>query len=211
MDAKYTRNERIADGCVHAAGLLAGLVGCVALLVGAVPSQPVHATVSLAVYGATMLAMFGCSAAYHMLPAPTWKSALRRMDQAAIFLKIAGTYTPFASVTLGGAWGYGLLGVVWTIALGGAAAKLSLAARWDRVSLALYLILGWASLIALAPLLGSAPAAAVALLVAGGVLYTAGVAFHLWDSLPYQNAIWHLFVLAGTACHFAAVAIAVFN
>lgn len=210
MDPAYTAGERIADGVIHAVGLTAGLAAVTIMMVVAIPSLSVPASVSLAVYGLAMLAMFGCSAAYHLVPAPAWKSRLRRLDQAAIFLKIAGTYTPFAAIKMGGAAGYALLSSVWVIALLGAAGKLLLASRWDRTAIVLYLALGWAALIALQPLTESVPVAALALLAIGGGLYSVGVIFHVWHSLPYQNAIWHVFVLAGTGCHFGAVTSAVF-
>ncbi len=206
----YTVGERVADGVIHVAGIAAGLVAVTTMMIVAIPSLPVSATVSLAVYGASMLCMFGCSAAYHLIPAPRWKNTLRRLDQAAIFLKIAGTYTPFALVKMAGVAGFALLSSVWAIALLGAAGKLLLRFRWDRTAIALYLTLGWAGLVMLQPLSASAPALALALLALGGGLYSVGVIFHLWRSLPYQNAIWHLFVLAGTGCHFGAVTSAVF-
>lgn len=209
MEPKYTLGERIADGIIHAVGVTAGLVAVIAMMIVAVPSQPVSTTASLAVYGFAMLAMFGCSAAYHLIPAPGWKPTLRRIDQAAIFLKIAGTYTPFALIKMGGFVGYALLSSVWVIALAGAAGKLLLTSSWDRTAIALYLSLGWAGLATMQPLAASMSLTPLILLTLGGVLYTVGVIFHLWRTLPYQNAIWHLFVLAGTACHFGAVTYAV--
>jgi hemolysin III len=158
-----------------------------------------------------MVGMFSCSAAYHMTPAEAWRPFLRRLDQAAIFLKIAATYTPFLAVKMGSEWGYGLLGVIWIAAIAGALAKLIFTARWDGMSLILYLALGWASVFTLYPLAYSVPALSLMLLGIGGVLYTLGVVFHVWESLPYQNAIWHLFVLAGTGFHFAAIATALFE
>lgn len=211
MYPSYTSGERIVDACIHVAGVLAGLVGLTVLLIAAVPSLHPLSTASVAVYGVAMLAMFCCSAAYHLVPVPDWKDRLRRLDQAAIFLKIVGTYTPFAVVNLGGAVGWVFLSAVWAVGLLGATAKLVLARRWEKVTVVLYLALGWAGIIIAQPLLESLSASALALLVSGGVLYTVGVVFHLWHSLRFHNAIWHLFVLAGTACHFAAVVIAVFG
>jgi len=163
------------------------------------------------VYGLAMIAMFGFSAAYHLIPVPDWKLLLRKLDQAAIFIKIAGTYTPFALVKMGGVAGYTLFGVVWAVALSGAAAKLLVQPKRDWFSVPLYLALGWAGLAAIQPLVMSVPTESLVLLGVGGAIYTVGVLFHIWESLPYQNAIWHLFVLAGTACHFAAVTFAVFH
>ncbi len=194
--------EHIADGIVHVIGIVAGLVAVTAMMVVACMSLPLSATASLAVYGAAMLGMFVCSAVYHLVPVPTWKSALRRLDQAAIFLKIAGTYTPFATIKMGGMAGCALLSSVWTIALLGAVGKLLPIARWERTPLLLYLTLGWAGLLALPGLSISLSPTALALLAFGGGLYTIGVIFHLWRSLPYQNAIWHLFVGAVTSAVF---------
>lgn len=210
MDLIDTLRERIADGIIHAVSVAAGLVAVTVMMVVAVPALPTLTTASLAVYGAAMVSMFGCSAAYHLIPVTRWKSTLRRWDQAAIFVKIAGTYTPFACLAMSGIFAYIVLGAVWTIALVGAAGKLLLASRWDRTAIVLYLTLGWVSLIMLAPLWAQLPTLTLALLVVGGSLYSIGVIFHLWRGLPYQNAIWHLFVLGGTGCHFGAVTSAVF-
>jgi hemolysin III len=209
MKHPITVGERTADTIVHLAGVAAGLVAVIAMLVRAVGYLPAYATACLVVYGVGMLAMLGCSAAYHMIVVPAWNGVLRRCDHAAIFLKIAGTYTPFAVVKMGGLAGYGLLISVWAIALLGAGAKLLLTSSWDRVAIPLYLALGWAGLTVIQPLIASVPAAAAVLLGLGGVLYSVGVIFHVWSGLPYQNAIWHLFVLAGTACHFGAVTAAI--
>jgi hemolysin III len=158
-----------------------------------------------------MLAMFVCSAAYHMIPASRWTDVLQRLDHAAIFLKIAGTYTPFAAIKIGGTAGFGLLGLVWLLALLGAAGKLLLSSTWDRFAIPLYLVLGWIGVVMLKPLVASVTPATLGLLGIGGVLYTVGVGFHVWRSLPYQKAVWHGFVLAGTGCHFAAVTSAMFS
>jgi hemolysin III len=205
-----TVGERTADTIVHVAGVTAGLVAVIAMLARAVGYLPSYATACLVVYGIGLIAMLGCSAAYHVMAVPAWTGVLQRCDHAAIFLKIAGTYTPFAVVKMGGIAGYGLLISVWAIALVGAGAKFLLASTWDRLAILLYLALGWAGLSVIQPLIASVPAAALLLLGLGGVLYSVGVIFHVWSSLPYRNAIWHLFVLAGTACHFGAVTNAIF-
>lgn len=210
MNQIYRPAERIADGSIHVIGVCAGLVAVAAMMMAAIPSLPLSTTMSLAIYGAAMLAMLICSAAYHLAPVPSWKGILRRIDQAAIFVKIAGTYTPFALIKMGGVAGYTLLGSVWVVALVGAAGKLLIATNWDRASIVLYLALGWVGLIALQPLAASVTPSVLTLLAVGGGLYSIGVIFHVWESLPYQNAIWHLFVLAGTGCHFGAVTTAIF-
>jgi hemolysin III len=206
-----TAGERTADSIVHVTGVTAGLIAVSAMLVQGFRYLPMPSTASLAIYGAGMLAMLGCSAAYHMVAVPSWKGVLKRFDHAAIFLKIAGTYTPFAIVNIGGIIGYALLSLVWAVALVGAGAKLLLASSWDRTAIVVYLALGWSVLTVVQPLSQSVPMDALLLLCLGGALYSVGVIFHVWRSLPYHNAIWHLFVLAGTACHFAAVTQAVFG
>ncbi|KAB2914766.1 MAG: hemolysin III family protein [Hyphomicrobiaceae bacterium] len=205
-----TTGERTADNIIHMVGVAAGAVAVIVMLVLAVRHLPAASTASLAVYGAGMLAMFGCSAAYHMAPVTKWKGFLQRLDHAAIFVKIAGTYTPFAAVKIGGIGGFGLLGSVWAVALLGAAGKLLLASTWDRLAIPLYLILGWVGVVMFRPLAASVTPVALILLAIGGVLYSVGVIFHVWRTLPYQNAVWHGFVLAGTGCHFGAVTSAVF-
>ena len=149
MDRAYTSSELITDGIIHVVGVSAGLIAVTTMLVIAIHSLPALSIVCLFIYGVGMLAMFSFSAAYHLVRAPRWKGTLRRLDQAAIFLKIAGTYTPFALIKLGGVSGYALLSSVWIIALLGAAAKLMLSARWDQLAVVLYLALGWAIRVAI--------------------------------------------------------------
>ena len=202
--------ERIADNIIHVTGLAAGLTAVVAMMVVAFLSLPAGSTASLAIYGVGLLTMLGCSAAYHMTPVTAWKGLLQRLDHAAIFLKIAGTYTPFGALKIGGTAGLALLGTVWSVALLGSGAKILLASTWDRLAILLYLALGWCGILMFQDLAVSVTPPTLILLGAGGVLYTVGVIFHLWRSLPYQNAVWHAFVLAGTGCHFGAVTSAVF-
>ncbi len=209
MSTPVRRGEKLADSIVHILGIASGLVGAVVLLGWAVTSLPPMTTLALVIYCAGLLAMLGCSGAYHMIQVPAWKNLLRRLDHAAIFLKIAGTYTPFALIKLGGTHGLSLFVAVWAVALLGAIAKLTLTAQWDRLAVAVYLALGWSGVATLQPLAAAVDPASLVLLGVGGLIYSLGVVFYLWRSLPYHNAIWHLFVLLGTACHFAAVSIAV--
>jgi hemolysin III len=136
---------------------------------------------------------------------PGWKEEIRRYDHAAIFLMIAGTYTPFALIAVGGTIGLGLLILVWLVAIGGMMLKLLRPRRFDRASVVLYLALGWVILPAMGLVVATLPTSALVLLVVGGLLYTVGVAFHVWETLPYQNAVWHGFVLVAASCHFVAV------
>jgi hemolysin III len=203
--AVYSKGELIADGALHVVGVTASLIAAASLALLAVGGLPPHATASVLVYGAGLLAVFVCSAAYHLVRRPALKALLRRFDHAAIYLKIAATYTPFAAVKMGGLAGMALLGGVWAIAAVGIFARLVLPGQFVRTAYVLYLAQGWACLAALKPMIEALPNTAMLLLLAGGILYTAGVAFHLWERLPYHNAIWHAFVLAASACHFAAV------
>lgn len=207
----YTRSEMMADGAIHAVGIFGGIVSVFAMMWFAIATLPALATASLAVYGVGLIAMLACSAAYNMHSTSTWRTLLRRVDQTAIFLKIAGTYTPFAVVKMGGATGMALLASVWTVALLAGALKLFQHRSRDALDIALYLALGWAGLAALGPLSASLTAPVLALLAIGGGFYSIGVIFHVWNGLKYQNVIWHAFVLAGTCCHFGAVNIAVFG
>jgi hemolysin III len=200
----YSPGERLADAIVHVLGISLSLVAVALLLVHAAPRVDASTTTALAIYGAALIALFVASAAYHMTPLLHWKPVLKRFDQAAIFLKIAGTYTPLV-VLLGSIFAYGLLVAIWAAALFGAIAKLAFRTRFQKISVALYLPLGWTSLLLIWPIWTTLPPAATILIVAGGVLYTVGVLFHVWEKLKFQNAIWHGFVLAASACHFAAV------
>ncbi len=202
---RYSRAERIADAVVHSLGLVFGLAGCISLAIAAWPRNDVLLHLALALYGLGLLAMLGCSALYNLSNHGRWKVIFRRLDHAAIFVMIAGTYTPFTIVVLGDAVGLGLLAFVWTVALAGVVLKLFWPHRLDRLSVAAYLLLGWSIVVAAGPLWGAVSAAGLGLLLAGGLLYSLGVVFHLWNRLPYQNAIWHAFVLAAAACHFTAV------
>ncbi|MDP2621959.1 MAG: hemolysin III family protein [Hyphomicrobiales bacterium] len=205
MIVEYSLGERVADGCMHLLGVTASLAAAVTLMIVAGQMLPALSLVPLAVYGAGLVAMFACSAAYHLIRKGKAKELFRRLDHAAIFVMIAGTYTPFALLNMGGAWGIGLLSAVWAIALFGAAAKLFLPRAFERISLALYLAQGWAVLVTLKPLAAAVPTLALVLIVVGGVLYTLGVLFHLWRRLPYHNAIWHGFVLIAAGVHYAAI------
>lgn len=200
----YSKGELIADGCIHAISVTLGLIAAAGLVAMALIELPLAAATSVIIYSAGMLAVFCASAAYNLYRGPR-RWLLRRLDHAAIYVKIAATYTPFAAIKMGGPAGFALLGVVWGIAVLGAATKLLAPAQMVRTSYVLYLVQGWACVFTLQPLLAALSTTAMALLVAGGVLYTVGVVFHLWSRLSYHNAIWHGFVLAGSACHFGAV------
>ena len=203
--AQHTTAERVADGCIHVTGIAFSVLATAAMMILAAKSLPAASTVSLGVYAFGMVAVFVCSAAYNLATEARIKAVLRRFDHAAIYVKIAGTYTPFAFVKMGDAVGLALLGVVWAITAFGATAKLLWPERLVRTSYVLYLVQGWAVVAAFGSLVPTISSQVLLLLVVGGCLYTVGVIFHLWERLPYHNAIWHAFVLAASACHFAAI------
>jgi len=205
MFPDYSIGERWADGAVHVVSTTAGLVALIVLLAVAIPEQPAAVLVSLCLYGFGLIATFGCSAGYNLVKRPRVKEILRKLDHAAIFVMIAGTYTPFALVAIGGAAGIALLSVVWSIAAFGVVVKLAFPRRFERMSVVLYLALGWTVLPAIQPLIESLSTRDLTLIFVGGVLYSGGTAFHLWRRLPYHNAIWHFLVLIAAACHYIAV------
>lgn len=202
---EHSSSELMADMVLHILGLGFVFGALVALAAVALPSADPEVLVGLAVYVGGMISMFGCSALYNLTRDPARRTLFRRFDHAAIFLMIAGSYTPFALTAIGGDWGHGLLIFVWSVALIGAGVKLAMPGRFERASIVAYLLLGWTIAVAIEPLLDAVSVAGLVLLLTGGVLYSAGVVFHLWERLPYQTAIWHGCVLAAAACHFAAV------
>jgi hemolysin III len=201
----YAEDERRFDSAVHAIGLSLGFAGCLQLGYRALPGAAVVEFAALGIYMLGLMAMLGFSALYNLTYDPARKRLFRRLDHAAIFLMIAGTYSPFTLVVIGGSWGVGLFLFVWIAASFGMIMKLTGLRCPEWLSIASYLVLGWAILLALDPLLAAVSGPTLTLLGAGGVLYSIGVVFHLWDRLPYHNAIWHSFVLAAATCHYLAI------
>ena len=200
----YDRAEIIADGVVHALGVCLGLIGAVVIVVIVVKSERIEVAPIL-VYVIALVTMLGLSATYNMWPVSPAKWVLRRFDHSAIYLLIAGTYTPFLaqmkSVLASVALGVG----VWLSALIGIALKIALPGRFDRLAVALCLLLGWSGVIAYDSLASALPSASLWLLAIGGILYSLGAIFHVWQSLRFHNAIWHGFVLLAASCHYSAV------
>jgi hemolysin III len=205
LPREYTRSERMADAIVHAAGVVLSVAGAIILLHTVVPKGDTVRIAAASLYGFSLVSVLWLSAIYNLLTHPVWKARARSFDHAAIFLLIAGTYTPFLLVGIAGVVGYILLAIVWILALIGMVLKFLHPRRWDRLFVAFYLALGWIGLPTAGLIVASLPASVLTLLITGGLLYTSGVAFHLWERLPYQNAIWHAFVLAGASCHLFAV------
>jgi hemolysin III len=202
----FTPGERTADRFVHALGIVAVAAG-VPLLVAIAADHGALTLAGVLPYGLGAIAMIVVSALYNLAPPSHAKEILRRVDHSVIFVMIAGTYTPFVLCRVGGAWGIGLLACVWLVAVGGVVLKLAFPRRFERVSIVLYLALGWSILLMLAPMVAALSTTALALIGIGGALYSLGVVFHLCRRLPYHNAIWHALVLAAASCHYAAVMI----
>ena len=196
----YSIAERWADGIVHALGIVLALVGAAVFLL-AKPNLSPGQLAAASIYLGTLLVSIATSAAYNMWPISRIKWVLRRLDHSAIYLLIAGTYTPFLAMLGMKA----LLGVVWAVALLGILLKVIRPGEYDRLSIVLYLALGWSGALVFDKLLVALPPSVLSLIGAGGLMYSLGVIFHVWESLKFQNAIWHGFVLTAACIHYAAV------
>jgi hemolysin III len=202
---QYRAGALAADRIIQLVGTFAGVVGS-AILVGIAAVIADRPTFSASlVYSVCLLTVLGRSAAYNLASNASRREFLRKLDHAAIFLMIAGTYTPFTTCRLNGVWAIGMTAAVWTGAVTGAVIKLIYPRGVERGSIVAYLALGWMIMVGARPMLGSADARTAILIVVGGVLYSIGVGFHLWRALPFHNAIWHSFVLVAASCHYAAI------
>lgn len=207
----YDRVELIADGIVHGIGILSGLIAATVLVVlTAVYANP-RDVVVVSIYVAGLLSMLALSATYNLWPVSPTKWVLRRLDHSAIYVLIAATYTPFIMELRNSVFGVALLVGVWCVAIFGIALKLGWPGRFDRLSVGLYLALGWSGLMLYDSVVAALPRMAVWFVLAGGALYSLGVIFHAWRRLRFQNVIWHCFVLSGAACHYTAVLNLVLN
>ncbi|MGJ8623209.1 MAG: PAQR family membrane homeostasis protein TrhA [Yoonia sp.] len=204
----YARSERIADATMHAVGVLGAVSGAVVLIVWHAGTASGAYLAGLAIYGATLIATFAASAFYHFTPWEQIRPLLRRFDHAAIYLKIAGTYTPLV-VLIGSGFAYAVLAVVWTLALVGMVLKLFFWRTPGRFGPVLYLVMGWLSLALIWSLWPLVPVSAMVLMGIGGLLYTAGVPFYASETMKYALAIWHGCVVIASACFFAAITISV--
>lgn len=196
--------EEFANSLTHAFGIVLSIVGLIVLMIASW-SGGVREIVSCAVYGSALILVYTTSTLYHSAVRAEAKRFLQTLDHVAIFLLIAGTYTPFVLIALRGAWGWSLFAIVWTLAAVGVMFELTALRRFERVVLALYLAMGWIGLIALKPLMAALPGPALWLVFGGGVSYTLGVLFYLWTSLRYHHAVWHLFVLGGSVLQYLSV------
>ena len=204
--SKYTLGEEIAHAITHGLGALLAIAGLAVLMVAAATrGEGAWQTVPCAIYGAAMVLMFTTSTLYHSFPWPRVKRVFRVLDHEMIFLMIAGSYTPFVLITLRGALGWTLFGVVWGIAAAGLVFQGFFTGRFKGASTALYVVMGWIIAFALKPLLDHMSPAGIRWLVAGGLCYTLGAVVYLFKRVKYHHAIWHLAVLAGGACHYFAI------
>jgi len=205
LDRVLTIGEEIANSITHGVGLIASVIAFPVLLVRAQSTSDSSAVAGAAIFGATLILLYATSTVYHALPISKGKQLFRVLDHSAIYLLIAGTYTPFALGPLRGPWGWTLLVVIWTLALIGIVSKLTIGFRLPHLSTALYLLMGWLIVVAIKPLVETIPRAGLLWLAAGGVAYTGGVVFYNMKRVKYAHMIWHLCVAAGSVCHFIAV------
>jgi hemolysin III len=202
---QYTAGEEIANSLTHGLGVLLSIIGLVVLIITASFYGDVWHILSFSIFGGTLITLYLASTLYHSISNPLLKIGLKKVDHSAIFLLIAGTYTPFLLVHLRGALGWSLFGVIWALAATGILIKVFCMHQTKKLSVGLYLFMGWLCLIAMKELMHTLPLESVSFLIVGGALYTVGVVFYSWKKLPYNHTVWHLFVLGGSISHFFSV------
>ena len=205
MQRAHGHREELVNALTHGAGVVASLAGGGVLLTLAVLSDDLRRIIGAAVFVFALVLLYTASTLYHAVRHEETKARLKVLDHCAIFILIAGTYTPFTLVSLQGGWGWGLFATIWLLAVAGIAFKLYFTGRFKRTSTLIYVAMGWLVVVAAGPLSESVSQATLAWLVLGGLSYTLGTVFYLNQRLPYAHGVWHLFVLGGSACHFAAV------
>ena len=205
INHSYSPAEEIANSITHGLGALLSVAALTLLVTFAASQADVWRVVSFSIYGSTMILLFLASTLYHSLQHPKTKSIFKILDHCSIYLLIAGTYTPFLLVSMRGTTGWVLFAIIWTLAIAGIVFKVLLGSKYKRLSICTYILMGWLVLVASKELAESISVKGIYWLVAGGLLYTVGTLFYLWKRLPFNHAIWHLFVLGGCACHFFAI------
>jgi len=201
--------EELANAITHGVGLIFSIIGFVILLALAVMRGGPWQIAGCAIYGVTLVCLYAASTLYHSVLSPRFKRALLIFDHCAIYSLIAGTYTPFLLVNLRGPWGWSLFGVMWGLALGGILFKLWFVDHFPIMSTSFYVLMAWAGVVAVKPVLAHVPAAGLFWLVVGGLMYMLGVVFYASKRIPHHHAIWHIFVMGGSTCHYVAVLYAV--
>ncbi|WP_163335724.1 hemolysin III family protein [Desulfopila sp. IMCC35008] len=202
---RYTFYEELANSITHGVGLLFAVSALGVLTAFSSVFGTVWHIVSCSVYSATMILMYAASTLYHSIPWPKAKRVLRILDHSAIFLLIAGTYTPFTLVSLNGPWGWSLFGVIWGLAVLGILCEIFLLRKYRFLAVCIYVAMGWTIVVATKPLLSAVPMTGLVLLLIGGLFYTVGIIFYVSRKMPFHHAVWHLFVLAGTVFQFFAI------
>lgn len=205
MKHKQTLKEEIANSITHGIGAVLSIAGLSILVVMASLHGDAWQIVSFSIFGATLVLLYLASTFYHAFQGPRVKKVFHILDHSAIYLLIAGTYTPFALVSLRGPWGWTLFGIMWGLATVGIVFKAFFVGRYGVVSTAIYIIMGWFIIIAIKPAINAIPTGGLIWLLIGGLSYTLGVIFYAWKKLPFHHSIWHLFVLGGSICHFFGV------
>ena len=201
----YTFGEELAHGLTHGIGALLAIAGLCGLVAKAAVWGHARDITAGAIFGSALVLMYTASTLFHSIPIPATKRVLRIIDHSLIYVLIAGTYTPFTLEVLHGPLGWGLFGFTWGLAVVGIGFKIFTTGRYEALSLVIYLAMGWCGVVAAKPLLHAMQPGGLWLLLAGGLSYSFGVIFYLWERLPYHHAIWHAFVLGGSACHYFCV------
>ncbi|GAA0367050.1 PAQR family membrane homeostasis protein TrhA [Bacillus horti] len=201
----YSRKEEMANAATHAVGVVLSLAALTILIVFASIYGTFTHVISFIVFGVTMLLLYTNSTLLHMMPAGKVKDLFEIFDHASIYLFIAGTYTPIMLIVVPGAMGWVIFGVVWGLAVAGVVFKVFFVKRFLFISTILYILLGWLAIVVIRPIMENMSSLGLVLLIAGGVCYTVGTIFYMWKLFPYHHAVWHVFVLAGSACHFFMV------
>ncbi|MBS3757786.1 MAG: hemolysin III family protein [Desulfobacterales bacterium] len=199
---QYSIIEEIANSITHGIGACLALVGLVCLILYSGNYRDAWRVVGFSIFGASLFLLYLSSTLYHAFPNGRIKHFLRLMDHSAIFLLIAGTYTPVLLIAMRGPWGWTLFGLIWAMALAGWIFELAFLGRFKKASLTIYIGMGWLAVIAVKPMLTLLPTGLLVYIVLGGLFYTTGIIFYVSRRLPYHHAIWHLFVLAGSTLHF---------
>jgi hemolysin III len=202
---RYSLAEEVASSATHGLGVVLSISALIILTTLAARSGDIWRVVSFSIYGSTLIIMYLSSVLYHSFQEPGIKRVFRYLDHSSIYLLIAGTYTPFTMINLRGAWGWTLFGIIWGLAAFGLLMTVLGIGRSRVLASLVYIGMGWLVVVAIKPLLEAVPPGGIAWLVAGGLFYTLGVVFYVWKRLPFNHAIWHLFVLGGSVCHFFAI------
>ena len=205
VESEYSVSEEIANSVTHMLGIVLGIAGMTLLIMLTASEGNMWKVASSIVYGTTLILLYTVSTLYHAFQQKKLKYLFKILDHSAIYLFIAGTYTVFTLVALRGPWGWSLFGIIWSLAAMGIIFKILFVGRFEALSVAIYLLMGWLVIIAMPPLITALPKEGLVWLTAGGVVYSIGVILYMKESIPFNHAIWHLFVLVGSACHYVAV------